>query len=197
MLGLWNTAHARRKPSAAQMVFQQAVHAVQISPQRSAGNDQIIADRKARAMEYEEYLKRIAELVKKVESGQSEGLSEKLNGSLSRLDEPPPLDDQPVDMSERSLNMSTSHASALPSTLTGSLREYRVVEGSDLLKRVEGFYKWQNDRFQEGFWPYSRSTDIGPLAQVCLGMLYGPDWQSVMPDAEVAAQMIVHGYPPS
>ena len=45
----------------------------------SALLDQIITDRKARAMEYEEYLKRIAELVKKVESGQSEGLSEKLN----------------------------------------------------------------------------------------------------------------------
>lgn len=42
-----------------------------------------------------------------------------------------------------------------------------------------------------------RSTDIGPLAQVCLGMLYGPDWKSVMPDAEAAAQMILHGYPPS
>jgi glycine C-acetyltransferase len=58
--------------------------------------------------------------------------------------------------------MNKSQASALPSTLTGSLREYRVVEGSDLLKRVEGFYNWQNQRFQEGFWPYSRSTDAGP-----------------------------------
>jgi type I restriction enzyme R subunit len=45
----------------------------------SALLDQIIADRKARALEYEEYLKRIAELVKQVESGQAEGLSEKMN----------------------------------------------------------------------------------------------------------------------
>jgi 7-keto-8-aminopelargonate synthetase-like enzyme len=49
----------------------------------------------------------------------------------------------------------------LPSTLTGSLREYRVVEGSDLLKRVEGFEEWQFERFKEGFWPYSRATDAG------------------------------------
>lgn len=50
----------------------------------------------------------------------------------------------------------------LPSPLSGSLREFRVVEGSDLLKRIEGFHDWQNRRFQEGFWPYSRSTDAGP-----------------------------------
>jgi type I restriction enzyme R subunit len=45
----------------------------------SALLDQIIADRKERALEYEEYLKRIAELVKKVETGQAEDISEKLN----------------------------------------------------------------------------------------------------------------------
>jgi 7-keto-8-aminopelargonate synthetase-like enzyme len=50
---------------------------------------------------------------------------------------------------------------ALPSTLTGSLREYRVVEGTDLLKRIEGFEVWQFKRFKEGFWPYSRATDTG------------------------------------
>src|SRR4051812_24164502 len=27
-----------------------------------------------------------------------------------------------------------------------------------------------------------RSTDIRPLAEACLGMLYGPDWKSIMPD---------------
>ena len=37
----------------------------------SALLDEIIAARKARAIEYEEYLKRIAELVKQVESGKS------------------------------------------------------------------------------------------------------------------------------
>ena len=57
--------------------------------------------------------------------------------------------------------MQKSEKFGLPSTLTGSLREYRVVEGSDLLKRIEGFQEWQFRRFQEGFWPYSRATDAG------------------------------------
>ena len=43
----------------------------------------------------------------------------------------------------------------------------------------------------------SRSQDIGSLAQACLGMLFGPDWERSMPDVEAAAQAIVHGYPPS
>jgi 7-keto-8-aminopelargonate synthetase-like enzyme len=53
---------------------------------------------------------------------------------------------------------------ALPSTLRGSLREYRVVGGANLLERVDGFHVWQNQRFQEGFWPYSRATEAGPLS---------------------------------
>ena len=36
----------------------------------SALLDEMIADRKAKAISYEEYLKRIAEIVKKVEAGQ-------------------------------------------------------------------------------------------------------------------------------
>jgi type I restriction enzyme R subunit len=45
----------------------------------SALLDEIIAARKAKAVEYEEYLRRIAELVKRVESGQAEETPEKLN----------------------------------------------------------------------------------------------------------------------
>ena len=41
--------------------------------------DEIIAARKAKAIEYEEYLKRIAELAKKVEAGQGEDTPEKLD----------------------------------------------------------------------------------------------------------------------
>ena len=52
--------------------------------------------------------------------------------------------------------------SALPATLTGSLRDYRVVAGSNLLRRIEGFHGWQCERSRDGFWPYSRSTDAGP-----------------------------------
>jgi len=41
--------------------------------------DEIIAARKAKAIEYEEYLKRIAELAKRVGAGQAEETPEKLN----------------------------------------------------------------------------------------------------------------------
>ncbi len=45
----------------------------------SALLDEIIAARKAKAMEYEEYLKQIAELAKKVQSGQADETPEQLN----------------------------------------------------------------------------------------------------------------------
>jgi type I restriction enzyme R subunit len=45
----------------------------------SALLDEIIADRKAKAIEYEEYLKRIAELAKRVQAGQSEDTPKELN----------------------------------------------------------------------------------------------------------------------
>jgi type I restriction enzyme R subunit len=45
----------------------------------SALLDEIIAARKAKAIEYEEYLRRIAELAKQVETGQTDGVSEKLD----------------------------------------------------------------------------------------------------------------------
>ena len=51
---------------------------------------------------------------------------------------------------------------ALPAGLTGSLRDYRVIEGADLLKRVEPFYDWQNRRVREGYWPYARRLEGGP-----------------------------------
>jgi 7-keto-8-aminopelargonate synthetase-like enzyme len=46
--------------------------------------------------------------------------------------------------------------------LTGSLREYRDPQGSDLFHRVEPFYRWQDARRQHGYWPYSRSTEKAP-----------------------------------
>jgi type I restriction enzyme R subunit len=45
----------------------------------SALLDEIIAARKAKAIEYEEYLKRIAELAKRVEAGQGEETPKALN----------------------------------------------------------------------------------------------------------------------
>ncbi|MGP0058289.1 MAG: aminotransferase class I/II-fold pyridoxal phosphate-dependent enzyme [Beijerinckiaceae bacterium] len=54
---------------------------------------------------------------------------------------------------------------AIPAAaLSGSLLDFRVPKGSDILKRLEGFYAWQNLRRQNGVWPYSRSTQSGPTA---------------------------------
>src|SRR6266404_645003 len=46
--------------------------------------------------------------------------------------------------------------------LTGSMRDFRVPGGTDLLGRTEGFFKWQNLRRQNGLWPFSRATEDGP-----------------------------------
>ena len=56
----------------------------------SALLDEIIAARKAKAIEYEEYLKRIAELAKQVEAGKAEDTPEKLEhaGQAGALQQP-------------------------------------------------------------------------------------------------------------
>jgi len=51
-------------------------------------------------------------------------------------------------------------------TLEGSMRDFRVPKGADLLRRIEGFYQWQDARRQSGLWPFSRSTESGPTATV-------------------------------
>ena len=53
-----------------------------------------------------------------------------------------------------------------PAALTGSMRDFRVPVGADLLGRTEGFFKWQNLRRQTGLWPFSRATEDGP-GSVC------------------------------
>src|ERR1700692_3571944 len=53
-------------------------------------------------------------------------------------------------------------AHTLPAALTGSMRDFRVPGGADLLGRTEGFFKWQNLRRQNGLWPFSRATEDGP-----------------------------------
>jgi len=49
-----------------------------------------------------------------------------------------------------------------PAALTGSMRDFRVPGGADLLQRTEGFFNWQNLRRQNGLWPFSRATEDGP-----------------------------------
>jgi len=49
-----------------------------------------------------------------------------------------------------------------PAALTGSMRDFRVPGGADLLRRTEGFFNWQDLRRQNGLWPFSRATEDGP-----------------------------------
>ena len=59
--------------------------------------------------------------------------------------------------------MSNNTSAQAPSTaLTGSMRDFRVPGGADLLGRTEGFYRWQDLRRQNGLWPFSRATEDGP-----------------------------------
>lgn len=48
--------------------------------------------------------------------------------------------------------------------LAGSMRDYRVIEGDDLIERCEQFFDWQNMRREAGVWPFGRSTETGPAA---------------------------------
>lgn len=49
--------------------------------------------------------------------------------------------------------------------LSGSMRDFRVPSGKDLVGRIDSFYQWQNTRRQEGVWPFSRSTQTGVGAE--------------------------------
>jgi glycine C-acetyltransferase len=50
--------------------------------------------------------------------------------------------------------------------LTGSMRDFRELQGTDLMARVGSFYDWQELRRQRRLWPYSKSTRKAPLS-VC------------------------------
>jgi 7-keto-8-aminopelargonate synthetase-like enzyme len=60
----------------------------------------------------------------------------------------------------------TFNAHIPPAALAGSMRDFRVPGGADLLKRTEGFFKWQDLRRKSGLWPFSRATEDGP-STVC------------------------------
>src|SRR6266566_5688872 len=55
-----------------------------------------------------------------------------------------------------------TYACVPPAALTGSMRDFRVPSGADLLGRTEGFFRWQDLRRQNGLWPFSRATEDGP-----------------------------------
>jgi len=60
-----------------------------------------------------------------------------------------------------------SSPSIPPAALTGSMRDFRIPGGVDLLARTNGFFRWQDLRRQNGLWPFSRSTEggAGPVCQ--------------------------------
>lgn len=52
----------------------------------------------------------------------------------------------------------------LAAALEGSMRDFRVLEGVDLLARCNAFHEWQDTRRHSGTWPFSRATETGPAA---------------------------------
>src|SRR6195952_4322730 len=55
-----------------------------------------------------------------------------------------------------------TNSSIPPAAMAGSMRDFRVPAGADLLARTEGFFKWQDLRRKKGLWPFSRATEDGP-----------------------------------
>ena len=55
-----------------------------------------------------------------------------------------------------------TNGSIPPAAMAGSMRDFRVPAGADLLARTEGFFKWQDLRRKNGLWPFSRATEDGP-----------------------------------
>lgn len=61
--------------------------------------------------------------------------------------------------------MDDNSAAVPEAALTGSLRDYRSPEGTNLIGRVAGFFDWQNLRREHNLWPYARSTATAPMAR--------------------------------
>jgi glycine C-acetyltransferase len=49
--------------------------------------------------------------------------------------------------------------------LSGSMRDFRFLRGSNLLDRVAAFYEWQQTRRAAGVWPLGRSTEQGAFSR--------------------------------
>lgn len=47
--------------------------------------------------------------------------------------------------------------------LTGSVRDFQELHGTDLMARVGSFYEWQELRRKRRLWPYSKATQKAPL----------------------------------
>lgn len=49
--------------------------------------------------------------------------------------------------------------------LSGSMKDFRHLPGSNLLDRVSAFYGWQEARRAIGVWPLGRSTEQGAFSR--------------------------------
>ena len=98
----------------------------------SAVLDEIIADRKARATEYEEYLRLIAELVTRVQSGKAEGTPASLDTPGKRaLYNNLKADDESTDaVLATALQIDQAVKAASPADWRGVLAREKVVKGT-------------------------------------------------------------------
>jgi glycine C-acetyltransferase len=53
--------------------------------------------------------------------------------------------------------------------LTGSMRDFRELRGTDLIGRVADFYQWKENRRKHGYWPYSKAMEEAP-EPTCVAM---------------------------
>lgn len=49
--------------------------------------------------------------------------------------------------------------------LSGSMKDFRHLPGTNLLDRVSAFYDWQEERRKVGVWPLGRSTEEGAFSR--------------------------------
>ncbi|WP_217348935.1 aminotransferase class I/II-fold pyridoxal phosphate-dependent enzyme [Mycobacterium numidiamassiliense] len=61
------------------------------------------------------------------------------------------------------ISEATSAAKAADrAALSGSVHNFRNLNGHDLIHRLDDFYRWQDLRRALGLWPFGRSTEAGP-----------------------------------
>ncbi|MFD0916926.1 aminotransferase class I/II-fold pyridoxal phosphate-dependent enzyme [Pseudahrensia aquimaris] len=58
----------------------------------------------------------------------------------------------------------TTETNVPQAALEGSMRDFRVISGDNLVERCDQFFNWQDTRRQSGTWPFSRATEQGPAA---------------------------------
>ncbi|MBS0609063.1 MAG: aminotransferase class I/II-fold pyridoxal phosphate-dependent enzyme [Comamonadaceae bacterium] len=94
----------------------------------------------------------------------------KIEGSLARAAQTADSNHRDSDALQEHLKGVKSMSKLDPvAALTGSVRDFRELQGTDLMARVGSFYEWQELRRQSSLWPYSRATQEAPLS-VCTAL---------------------------